>query len=167
MRGGHFLKEDLAIFDASFFSITASEAMAMDPQQRMLLETAYTALENGASWHYPLHNFCSWLVAGIPLKKAFGTKTGVYTGSMSPDYQIVSMKDVEELPKYAATGCSTNMLANRISWFFNFLGPSVNLDSACSSSLMALDIACQGLRSKDSSMVSLSYKSLDSWADSA
>lgn len=51
VRGGHFLREDLAVFDAAFFAITATEAAAMDPQQRMLLETAYRALENGTSKH--------------------------------------------------------------------------------------------------------------------
>lgn len=58
MRGGNFLEEDLALFDASFFSITAREAMSMDPQQRMLLETAYRALENGMLMQLPLANVC-------------------------------------------------------------------------------------------------------------
>ena len=72
---------------------------------------------------------------------------------MSNDYQITLMKDLEDLPRYTATGISTNMLANRVSWFFNLTGPSVNLDSACSSSLMALDLACNQLRSGDSETV--------------
>ncbi|KAK6598095.1 polyketide synthase [Botrytis cinerea] len=135
-RGGNFLKGDLAAFDPSFFSITAEEAKAMDPQHRLLLETTYQALEN----------------AGIPLSKASGTKTGVYTGSMADDYRFTSLKDPEDLPKYAVTGTAMSLLANRLSWFFNLGGPSINLDSACSSSLMALDIACQGLRNGDSSM---------------
>ena len=94
-------------------------------------------------------------VAGIPMERVVGSKTGVYTGSMADDYKVLITKDLEDMPKYAATGLSMNLLANRLSWFFNLTGPSVNLDSACSSSLMSLDFACQGLRNGDSSMVSL------------
>ena len=86
-----------------------------------------------------------------------GSRTGVYTGSMSDGYKLQLVKDPEDFPQYAATGVAINMLANRISWFFNFTGPSVNFDSACSSSLMALDIACQGLRQKECDMVSSSH----------
>lgn len=93
------------------------------------------------------------MIAGIPMESVYGSKTGVYSGSMTDDYKSLITKDVEEIPKYSATGVSMNMIANRLSWFFNFTGPSVNLDSACSSSLMALDVACQGLRTRDSSMV--------------
>lgn len=93
-------------------------------------------------------------LAGIPMEQTFGSKTGVYAGSMTNDYQIISTKDEEDLPSYGAVGTSASMLANRLSWFFNFTGPSVSLDTACSSSLMALDLACQGLRTGESSMVS-------------
>ena len=72
---------------------------------------------------------------------------------MSDDYKMMLTKDLDDMPKYAATGASTNFLANRLSWFFNVTGPSISMDSACSSSLAALDIACQGLRNGDSSMV--------------
>ena len=72
---------------------------------------------------------------------------------MADDYRFLSVKQMDDIPKYAATGASMSLLANRLSWFFNFRGPSINLDSACSSSLMALDIACQGLREKNYSMV--------------
>lgn len=88
------------------------------------------------------------------MEKAYGSKTGVYAGSMTNDYQILSTKDEEDLPSYGIVGTSASMLANRLSWFFNFTGPSVSLDTACSSSLMALDLACQGLRAGESSMVS-------------
>lgn len=67
---------------------------------------------------------------------------------------MMVVKDPEVVPKYAATGLAMSLLANRLSWFFNLSGPSVNLDSACSSSMMALDLACQGLRNRDSTMVS-------------
>lgn len=91
--------------------------------------------------------------AGIPLEKVFGSKTSVYTGSFADDYKTVVTKDPDWLPKYAATGLAMSLLANRLSWFFNLSGPSVNLDSACSSSMMGLDLACQGLRNGDSKMV--------------
>ncbi|KAL8860211.1 MAG: hypothetical protein Q9178_003475 [Gyalolechia marmorata] len=135
-RGGHFLKEPLGKFDAPFFTITSSEANAMDPQQRLLLETAYRALEN----------------AGIPLEKAFGSNTSVHTGSFGDDYKLNLIKDPMTLPMYTATGVAPSMLAARLSWFFNFTGPCVNLDSACSSSMMAFDLACQGLRNGETDM---------------
>ncbi|KAK9413400.1 hypothetical protein SUNI508_02599 [Seiridium unicorne] len=129
--GAHFVKEHLGAFDAAFFGISATEAAAMDPQHRILLELTYQALEN----------------AGISMRQAYGSKTGVYSGSMADDYKQVMLKDIDDIPKYTATGVVMNMIANRISWFYNFSGPSINVDSACSSSLMALDFACQGLRS--------------------
>ncbi|KAL8846747.1 MAG: hypothetical protein Q9221_008190 [Calogaya cf. arnoldii] len=135
-RGGHFLKEPLGNFDAPFFTLTSSEANAMDPQQRLLLETAYRALEN----------------AGIPLEKAFGSNTSVHTGSFGDDYKLNLTKDPMTLPMYTATGVAPSMLAARLSWFFNFTGPCVNLDSACSSSMMAFDLACQGLRNRETDM---------------
>ncbi len=76
---------------------------------------------------------------------------------MADDYNHLVTKDVDDL--YAATGVSVNMIANRLSWFFNFIGPSVNMDSACSSSLLALDFAVQGLRNGDSDMVCFRFPS--------
>ncbi|KAL9032217.1 MAG: hypothetical protein Q9180_006624 [Flavoplaca navasiana] len=134
--GGHFLKDPLEKFDAPFFSLTASEAKAMDPQQRLLLETAYRALEN----------------AGIPLERAVGSNTSVHTGCFSDDYRMTLSKDPSTLPRYTATGVAPSMLAARLSWFFNFTGPCVNLDSACSSSMVAFDLACQGLRNRETNM---------------
>ncbi|MCJ1389859.1 hypothetical protein MMC18_002716 [Xylographa bjoerkii] len=135
-KGGHFLEEPLGRFDAPFFSITPTEAAAIDPQHRLLLETAYRAFEN----------------AGISLEKASGSKTSVYTGCFADDYRLGVVKDPDLLPTYGATGVAVTMLAARLSWFFNLSGPCVNLDSACSSSMMAFDLACQGLRNKDSNM---------------
>ena len=136
LRGGHFIREDLGAFDAGFFGITPTEAAAMDPAQRLVLETAYQAFEN----------------AGVPLEKASGSATSVHTGCFTDDYKLQLLKDPELLPKYAATGASLAMLANRLSWFFNLSGPSMNIDSACSSSGIALDHACQLLRNNDCDM---------------
>ncbi|ROV87828.1 hypothetical protein VMCG_10550 [Cytospora schulzeri] len=130
-RGAHFIKEDLGVFDANFFSITPSEASAMDPMQRILLETTYRAFEN----------------AGIRMEDVKGSRSSVHTGCFTNDYLQQMLKDSERLPPYAAVGATQSMLANRISWFYDLRGPSVNLDSACSSSAMAVDLSCQLLHS--------------------
>ncbi|KAK7983237.1 hypothetical protein PG989_010639 [Apiospora arundinis] len=144
LRGGHFIQDDLAAFDADFFSIAPTEASAMDPMQRWLLETAYRALEN----------------AGIPMESVSGTPTAVYTGSFSGDYSLQLSRDPENPPPYASVGFGLSMLANRISWFFNLQGPSIGLDSACSSTAMALDFACKSLRNGDCGMAMVAGSNL-------
>ncbi|KAI1773209.1 fatty acid synthase S-acetyltransferase [Hypoxylon cercidicola] len=134
-RGGHFLKEDIAGFDASFFSIMAGEANAMDPQQRWALEIAYRAFEN----------------AGMSLEDLKGSKTAVFASTISDDYSKLIVKDSETMPQMGATGVAPSILPGRISWFFDLHGPSVHLDTACSGSLVGLDLACQSLRNQDSS----------------
>ncbi|KAI9736149.1 MAG: Type I Iterative PKS [Cirrosporium novae-zelandiae] len=134
VRGGHFLKEDLAYFDASFFGISPNEAKAIDPQHRLQLESAYEALEN----------------AGIPIKDIIGTDTGVYTGVFNHDYKELSHRDPENIPIYHATGTGMAMLSNRLSYFFDLKGPSISIDTACSSSLTALHLACMSLRAGES-----------------
>ncbi|KAJ5752589.1 hypothetical protein N7520_009506 [Penicillium odoratum] len=136
MRGGHFLKDDLSRFDAPFFSITAAEAEAMEPPQRLLLEGAFHALEN----------------AGIPLERIAKTKTAVFAGSSGHDWLMMETKDPLDMRKYNITGSTGNMLANRVSWFFNLTGPSATIDTACSSSLMAVDLTCQSIWSGQSTM---------------
>ncbi|KAF2158513.1 hypothetical protein M409DRAFT_71605 [Zasmidium cellare ATCC 36951] len=136
IQGGHFIDGDVSAFDAPFFSIGAAEAEAMDPVQRLTLETAYRAIEN----------------AGIPLERITGTKTCVFTGSFSIDYATMLHKDPHIPAKYHATGTATNMQANRVSWFFNSTGPSANIDTAWSSSLIALDMVCQSIWAGDSNM---------------
>ncbi|KAL4772930.1 polyketide synthase [Aspergillus nidulans var. acristatus] len=135
-RNGHFLEEDLSRFDADFFSITPSEAAAMDPMQRLLLEATVEALDN----------------AGIRLEDIRGSRTSVHTGCFSSDYLHQILRDPQNLPPYAAVGASQSMLANRISWFFGFRGPSFNIDSACSSSAVAVECACQLLLSRQTDM---------------
>ncbi|KAH7304047.1 putative polyketide synthase [Stachybotrys elegans] len=136
LRGGYFINDDISAFDADFFSIPPVEAASLDPMQRWLLETTYHALE----------------ASGIPMETAAGSATGVFTGCFSNDYLIQLHRDAECLPTYAATGTGLSMLANRLSWFFDFRGPSIGLDSACSSGAMGIDIACQSLRSKSCDM---------------
>ena len=87
------------------------------------------------------------------MEKASGSKTSVHSGAFTDDYKFILLKDHVMLPTYAATGSASSMLAARLSWFFNFTGPCVNLDSACSSSMMAFDLSCQGLRNGEADMV--------------
>ena len=129
-KGGHFLQDDVGLFDAAFFNITAQEATALDPQQRLLLECTYEALESG----------------GITKRAIAGTNTGVYIGASTSDYEHQCYKDIRTSPMYAATGCQPAILSNRISYYFDLKGPSLTIDTACSSSLVALHMACQSLR---------------------
>ncbi|KAL4887855.1 polyketide synthase [Aspergillus ambiguus] len=141
---GFFLAEDPARFDAPFFSITSKEAAGMDPVQRLLLEVAYEAFENG----------------GVPMESLPGSATGVYSGCMTNDYELLSTRDIMDMPHNSATGNGRTMLANRLSWFFDLRGPSIMLDTACSSSLTALHLATQALRSGECSMAMVTGASL-------
>ncbi|KAI1355427.1 putative polyketide synthase [Xylaria sp. FL0043] len=136
VQGGHFIQDDLSTFDANFFSISSVEASSIDPMQRWLLETAFRALEN----------------AGVTMDSVAGSATSVYTGSFGLDYGIQINRDAECPPMYAGLGFGISMLANRLSWFFDFRGPSIGLDSACSSSAMAIDMACQALKTGSCNM---------------
>ncbi|CAI7646607.1 unnamed protein product [Penicillium glandicola] len=136
VQKAHFIDGDLAAFDAPFFTTSTSDASSMDPQQRYLLECTYQALEN----------------AGLPMEKVSGTKTSVYSGSFSTDWQQIQHKDPDEFQTSTALGVQPCFNANRVSWFFNFTGNSANVDTACSSSLVGLDMAFQGLQLGDANM---------------
>ncbi|OJJ02001.1 hypothetical protein ASPVEDRAFT_887593 [Aspergillus versicolor CBS 583.65] len=133
---GYFLQQDIAHFDAPFFSVTAKEAASMDPMKRMLLEVSYESFEN----------------AGIPIETLINSRTGCYVGCMTNDYEMISLHDIYDIGHPAATGLSEAMTANRVSWFFGLKGPSLTLDTACSSSLYALHLACQSLRLGETNM---------------
>ncbi len=92
-------------------------------------------------------------LAGIRLEDAAGSKTSVYIGSFSHEWQDLIKNDPLWRGSYEATGSEFGILANRLSWFFDLDGPSASLDTACSSSLMALHLGCQSLREGESSMV--------------
>jgi hybrid polyketide synthase/nonribosomal peptide synthetase ACE1 len=130
------LEEDIRRFDPQFFNIQPAEADAIDPQQRLLLETVYEGLES----------------AGLTLESLQGSSTAVYVGLMSCDYTDVVQGDIDCIPKYAGTGISRSIHSNRISYFFDWHGPSVTIDTACSSSMVALHLAVQSLRSGESSV---------------
>ena len=91
----------------------------------------------------------------MPIEKVSGSHTAVYAASMSDDYVRMNAKDPDEGPTNSATGTSPSILANRLSWYFNFRGPSIQLNTACSTSMIAMDLACQSLRTGQSSMVRL------------
>ncbi|OTA63674.1 polyketide synthase [Hypoxylon sp. EC38] len=131
--GGYFLLEDLRLFDNAFFGINNLDASYMDAQQRKLLEVVYESFENG----------------GVPLSKIQGSKTGVYIGNFTNDYMIMQYKDPEYFSRYSGTGCSPTILSNRITHCFDLRGPSVALDTACSSSMYALHFACLALDAHD------------------
>ncbi|KAK1676294.1 beta-ketoacyl synthase domain-containing protein [Colletotrichum godetiae] len=131
VKHSYLLQEDVAKFDAQFFNITAPEAIAMDPQQRLLLETVYEGLEG----------------AGLTIEGLKGSNTGVYVGVMYVDYESLQFRDLQHVPTYLAIGTARSIVSNRISYFFDWHGPSLTVDTACSSSLVAVHQAVQALRS--------------------
>ncbi|KAL2835135.1 polyketide synthase [Aspergillus cavernicola] len=134
-QAGHYITEDVRSFDAPFFSVTAKEAASMDPLQRWTLEVSYRALET----------------AGIPAEKLTGSRTAVFAASMLEDYARMNAMDPDNLDRFAATGNAVScMIPNRISWYFDLRGPSIHVNTACSSSLSAIDMACKTLHSGDS-----------------
>ncbi|PWY79152.1 polyketide synthase [Aspergillus heteromorphus CBS 117.55] len=136
VRGGHFMDEDLGLFDAPFFNFSAEMATTMDPQFRLQLESVYEALEN----------------AGIPLPTITGSNTAVYAALFVRDYRDMMMRDEESLPRFYPTGNGDAMSSNRVSHFFDLRGPSFTLDTGCSGGLVAFHQAVQGLRSGESDM---------------
>jgi len=126
-KWGGFL-EDVDLFDPQFFGIAPKEAVTMDPQQRLLLEVAWETLED----------------AGQIPQEMRGSKTGVFIGIGTHDYSIMMWQQPVSEP-YATTGTGNCIAANRISYLFDFKGPSLAVDTACSSSLVAVHLACQSL----------------------
>ena len=137
-RHGGFLSR-ITEFDASFFGISPREAANMDPQQRLLLETAWEALES----------------AGQVPETLAGSKTGVFVGQMYYDYGHMQTRNFEEINPHTGPGSQGCISANRLSYFFDFRGPSLSIDTACSSSLVAIHQACLSLQSDDSAPLAL------------
>ena len=130
--GGSFL-ENVRGFDAGFFKISPQEAPAMDPQQRILLQVVYEAIED----------------AGLRLEDLQQCRTGVFVGVMNLDYgaRVMQPDNRFNVDQFCSTGTTASIVANRISFCLNLTGPSLAVDTACSSSLTALKIAQSCLNS--------------------
>ncbi|KAI0538967.1 hypothetical protein GGR58DRAFT_525418 [Xylaria digitata] len=131
--GGMFIQADPQDIDAGFFGLSPSEAISMDPQQRQLLEVVYEALDS----------------AGLTLQCLKSKLYGCFVGSYASDYSDIQARDPEDRTPSFAVGSGRAMLSNRISHFLDIKGPSMTIDTACSGSLISLDVACRYLDSGD------------------
>ncbi|KAH3871939.1 hypothetical protein DPMN_035154, partial [Dreissena polymorpha] len=122
--------KNLSKFDAAFFGVHPKQANSMDPQLRLLLEVTYEAIVD----------------AGVNPDTVRGSRTGVFIGASASESHEAWSADPEAAPGYSMTGCTRSMFANRLSYFFDFKGPSYTVDTACSSSLLALDQALHSIR---------------------
>ncbi|GED96338.1 polyketide synthase Pks13 [Gordonia crocea] len=136
LRGGYL--DNVKAFDGDFFQMSPREVEMVDPQQRLVMELTWEALEH----------------AHIPPSDLKGGRVGVFVGTSTNDYQLLAALGLgegsDETAAYALTGTSTSIIANRTSYFFDFHGPSVAVDTACSSSLVSVHQAVQSLRSGES-----------------
>ncbi|MER6531947.1 beta-ketoacyl synthase N-terminal-like domain-containing protein, partial [Streptomyces sp. NPDC001508] len=136
IQRGAFL-DDVAGFDADFFGISPAEAAMMDPQQRLLLELGWEALED----------------AGITDRMVAGTRTGVFVGVGSDDYAtLVGGSGPSGITPHTFTGSLRSVVANRVSYFLGLNGPSMVVDAGQASSLVAVHLAAESLRSGDSDL---------------
>ena len=134
-KWGGFIR-DFDRFDAQFFGISPREALRMDPQQRWLLEAAWESLED----------------AGIPPISLRGSNTSVFVGIASNDYANVAQSDPRNVDVHTNSGSTLSIASNRISYLFDFKGPAVSVDTACSSALVAINLACESIWSGEASM---------------
>jgi len=135
-RGGFI--DNFDKFDPHFFGITPREATFIDPQQRVLMEVSWEAMED----------------AGIVTKNYVGSDTGVFIGAFTLDYQHVqfNLDHLDQIDLHSATGSMMTLVANRLSYVYDFTGPSIAIDTACSGSLVAIHTACQNIRNKECGM---------------
>ncbi|KAI1121034.1 polyketide synthase-like protein [Nemania abortiva] len=128
--GGYFIQDDIHHFENDFFGINKLEATSMDPQQRKLLEVVFECFEN----------------SGTSMAKFLGSNTGVYVGNFTVDQMLKNARDADYCNRYTAIGAGIAIGANRISHVFDLHGPSVTLDTGCSSSLYCLHDAISALK---------------------
>ncbi len=134
-RWGGFLP-DIQMFDAGCFGISPREAAFLDPQQRLLLKVAWEAMED----------------AGQPVDDLAGSNTGVFVGLCFNDYERLLYSATPETEFYMTTGTGHYAASGRISYCFDLEGPSLSLDTGCSSCLVAVHLACQSLRAGECSL---------------
>lgn len=129
-RRGGFVR-DVEDFDAAFFGLSPREALSLDPQQRVVLEVVWEAIER----------------ANLRTASLEGSNTGVYLGAMSSDYDVARRWDVGSSDGYKITGNGSSLISGRVAYTLGLSGPALTIDTACSSSLVALRLACEALRS--------------------
>ena len=134
-RWGAFL-DDVGGFDAEFFRISEQQAIAIDPQHRVLLETSWEAVEH----------------AGLDPRSLAGSLTGVFVGLTHQDYLVLTSGADALADPYAVPGCSYSMASGRIAHTLGLHGPATTVDTACSSGLMALHMACRSLHDGESDL---------------
>lgn len=134
-RWGGFL-DSIDQFDPGFFGLSPREASRMDPQQRLVLEVAFEALER----------------AGLTREQLNGSQTGVYIASTAFDYGQLQLSDRLSISAHTVTGMVHCILSNRLSYLLNLQGPSLSLDTACSSSLVGIHLACQSLKDRETNL---------------
>ncbi|MDP6858833.1 MAG: type I polyketide synthase, partial [Verrucomicrobiales bacterium] len=127
-KWGGFI-EDVDKFDASFFGISPREAQRMDPQQRWLLELTWEAFEDAGE--KPIN----WR----------GSATGVYVGISSNEYGSIQMMGESDIDVHTNSGSTLSIASNRISYLYDLKGPSISVDTACSSALVAVNLACKSI----------------------
>ncbi|OBP16335.1 hypothetical protein A5320_02690 [Rheinheimera sp. SA_1] len=130
------LISDIGLFANEFFNISYAEAINIDPQQRVILETAWRTLEH----------------AGVDPETLKGRTVGVYLGVGPNDYLRTKQLTPEALNAYMGTGNSLSVIAGRVAYFFGLQGPAMSIDTACSSSLVAIHQACQSIRAGECEM---------------
>ncbi|MGW0786534.1 type I polyketide synthase, partial [Streptomyces sp. NPDC002913] len=134
VRRGGFI-DGIGDFDAGFFGISPREAAAMDPQQRLVLELAWEALED----------------AGVVPARLRDSRTAVFVGTLRDDYTSLAGQYGEQvITQHSMTGLNRGVIANRVSYYLGLRGPSLTVDAAQSSSLVAVHLACESLRSGES-----------------
>jgi polyketide synthase 5 len=134
-KWGGFL-DDVAGFDAEFFGIGDREATAIDPQHRLLLETAWEAVQH----------------AGVNPTALAGSATGVFVGLAHDDYTLVTGSAGALEEPYGYTGTAFSMASGRISYTLGLNGPAVTVDTACSSGLVTVHMACRSLHQGESDL---------------
>ncbi|MCA9557514.1 MAG: polyketide synthase, partial [Myxococcales bacterium] len=134
-RRGGFLT-GLEAFDAAFFGISSREAPQVDPRQRLVLETAWEALED----------------AGIPPSAIAGSQTASIISVLRADYEVCSRDEDRQIENYTGTGMASTIISNRLAYVFDLHGPSLTIDTACSGSLVGTHLACRDLRERTSDL---------------